>query len=262
MAQKITSLSDYRNMTCARADRVGRSINPVRERYIRDQARNLLIRAWKAERVRQKIEVADILPIEPRWIVEQLFSEWSFEEPTEIGTFSGRNVVGVLDRVAKRIEVAANFPHRIRRFTGAHELGHLILHPKMQLLRESPLTGDGLQNRHTAPAEQEANVFAAELLMPTRIVRESFERRFGAFIDGASIDDDTAFYCTNGAFCASELKEKSPVELAMIIAAASPFTTSDSRTLCEIFDVSEIAMAIQMVDLGFVVNSMRTGQRL
>jgi hypothetical protein len=173
MAKKITSLSDYRKMTHARADRVGRSINPMREQYIRDQARNLLIAAWRAERVLRKIELADILPVEPRWIVERLFGDWSFEEPSEIGTFSGRKVVGVLNRATKKIEVAANFPHLIRRFTGAHEIGHLVLPPEQQLLRESPLTAGGLENRHTSPTEQEANIFAAETLMPPRLSENS-----------------------------------------------------------------------------------------
>jgi Zn-dependent peptidase ImmA (M78 family) len=259
LAKKITNLSQYRETASARVDR---SINPMRERYIRDQARNLLVRAWKNERARRIIEVADILPIEPRWVAAHLFTEWRFEEPTEIGTFSGRQVVGVLDRVAKKIEVAVNFPHQIRRFTGAHEIGHLVLHPTLQLLRESPLMDGSLASRVVTAVELEANIFAAELLMPAKIVRESFERRFGALIDGASMDDDGAFYYTNGAFLASELQKKSVVELAKIVAAAAPFTTSDSRTLCEIFDVSEIAMAIQLVDLGLVINGIRMGHRL
>ncbi len=260
----IFSLSEYRKIVQARAFRAGRTINPMRERHIRDQARNVLVRAWKTAREHRQIEIADILPIEPRWIAGWLFTDWRFEEPPEIGTAtsSGRKVAGLLDRATKKIEVASNLPHQIRRFTGAHEIGHLVLHPRLQLLRESPLSGDNLENRHTPPEEQEANIFGAELLMPTNIVRESFGRIFGPLVDGASINEDRAFYCTSGEIRASELQRLPPVELAMIIAEASPFTTSNSRSLCDIFGVSKIAMAIQLVDLGLVINLRGMGQRL
>jgi Zn-dependent peptidase ImmA (M78 family) len=46
-----------------------------------------------------------------------------------------------------------------RRFTAAHELGHLVMH-------HEPLPGDARQ-------EREAQAFAAELLMPAQIIRDA-----------------------------------------------------------------------------------------
>ena len=102
------------------------------------------------------------------------------------------------------------------------------------------------------PIENEANIFAAELLMPGKLVGELFDRIFGKVVNANFISDDDAFYWTNGTIPASELRKKAPVDLAMVLADSSPFTTKDSRSLTEIFGVSTIAMAIQLVNLGRV----------
>jgi len=222
MHGKVKILSEHREIVRRTARQQGRTVNQERERFIRDQARKLLIMAWQAESKRRKIEVKDLLPIEPRWVLERsnLFSNWTFEEPLQIGesSNSGREIAGVLDRAARKIEVASNLPPHIRRFTAAHELGHLILHPALLSFRESPLTDAKIRSRQTSPTEREANIFAAELEMPTRLVRESFERRFGSIIDRASITANEAFYYTNDKFSMSDLQKKGPVDLAMIIA--------------------------------------------
>jgi hypothetical protein len=69
-----------------------------------------------------------------------------------------------------------------RRFTIGHEVGHWVLHRR---------TGAGLYCRsgsvaeaeklHVPPAEEEANVFAAALLMPADLVRRAYARRRGDF---------------------------------------------------------------------------------
>ncbi|MGO9265544.1 MAG: ImmA/IrrE family metallo-endopeptidase [Candidatus Binataceae bacterium] len=257
MNGKVASLSEYREIVRRRARRRGRILNPERERFIRERARSLLWAAWQEESKRRKIEVNNLLPIEPKWVFgsSNLFPNWSFEEPIEIGASatSGREIAGALDRVARKLEVASNLAAHIRRFTGAHELGHLILHPALVSLREAPLTEFNIRDQETILTEREANVFAAELIMPTRLVRESFERRFGQIIDRASISPDEAFYFTNDKFSVSDLRKKDPVALAMIIAQASSFTTSDSRALTDVFGVSPIAMAIQLVDLALII---------
>jgi hypothetical protein len=261
MNRKIVNLSDYRKALSSRAYRAGRPTNPLRELFIRNEARNLLIKAWLKERGDRgrKVELAEILPIEPRWVLRQ-FPGWTFEEPEEIGRSVrevklGREIAGVLDRRIKRIEVAGSLPAQVRRFTGGHELGHLALHLDLLHLRESPLSDEGIRGRKISPIEDEANIFAAELLMPGKLVGELFDRIFGKVVDANSISDDEAFYWTNGAIPATELRKKAPVDLAMVLADSSPFTTTDSRSLTEIFGVSTIAMAIQLVDLALVAKA-------
>lgn len=57
---------------------------------------------------------------------------------------------------------------RRRRFTIAHEIGHFVLHPE----RCRPERG-GAVNEAGRREEREADAFAAELLMPERLVREA-----------------------------------------------------------------------------------------
>jgi hypothetical protein len=57
---------------------------------------------------------------------------------------------------------------RRRRFTIAHEIGHFVLHPG----RVAPERG-GPANQAGRDQEREADVFAAELLMPEHLVRQA-----------------------------------------------------------------------------------------
>lgn len=62
--------------------------------------------------------------------------------------------------------VRADSPHVRRRFTLAHELGHLMLHPTGKKFRDIT-TGTLMHPRE----EREANAFAASLLMPRDMVQ-------------------------------------------------------------------------------------------
>ncbi|MDB4988348.1 MAG: hypothetical protein JWN04_3526 [Myxococcaceae bacterium] len=87
---------------------------------------------------------------------------------------TGRNWSGALRAAedAATIYLADGDSHERQRFTIAHELGHLMLHPL------------GLEYRDlidpTAPGssvrEREANAFAAELIMPEWLVRVTVDR--------------------------------------------------------------------------------------
>jgi Zn-dependent peptidase ImmA (M78 family) len=249
MTAKIVSLSERRTA------RAVAGINPARERFIRTEARRLLVQAWKAEKKLRNVQVVDVLPVDPEWIA-RLFPDWRFLliEHAEIepcGT-STRQTAGVLDRVKRTIEINSNLRLTVRRFTGAHELGHLVLHPGIQSFRESPIGDSTIVWHRLPPKEQEANLFAAALLMPERLLRESFARRFQPVLYKDSIDDNTAYYCSNGELSSSDFRKMNLLEAARVLAAADSFTTADSRPLTEVFGVSATAMAIQFIDLGLV----------
>jgi hypothetical protein len=68
-----------------------------------------------------------------------------------------------------------------RRFTIAHELGHWRLHrdddERAVFCRSGSIAPDAAQPREQIPAaEDEANVFAAALLMPARLVEQQYLR--------------------------------------------------------------------------------------
>lgn len=77
-------------------------------------------------------------------------------------------------------------PETRRRFTIAHELGHLLLHgyktphADMRFRFRDARSSDG-----SAIEEIQANAFAAELLMPEKPVRELASKQMGRF----SVDD-------------------------------------------------------------------------
>lgn len=85
------------------------------------------------------------------------------------------NISGFLYRERDKAIIgvnAAHHPNR-RRFTVAHELGHLLLHGPADGIRVDDVHVDRafhlrsqLSSEGTDPAEREANFFAAELLMP------------------------------------------------------------------------------------------------
>lgn len=72
------------------------------------------------------------------------------------------------------ILVDRNEPSVRQRFTAAHELGHYVLHRALvgdRLEDNYLLRSNGLSNRQ----EREANKFAAELLMPAKLISKALE---------------------------------------------------------------------------------------
>jgi len=74
------------------------------------------------------------------------------------------------------IGVNANHHPNRRRFTIAHEIGHLVLHAGEELHIDKQWTGYEIKRRDTESSagtnvdEMEANLFAAELLMPVHFI--------------------------------------------------------------------------------------------
>ncbi|MDO8308937.1 MAG: ImmA/IrrE family metallo-endopeptidase [Actinomycetota bacterium] len=92
-----------------------------------------------------------------------------------------RSISGMLIREESVVLLAVNSGNhpRRQRFTIAHELGHLLLHPGRQHTVDSTVRvnfRDDVSSRATDSEEIEANAFAAALLMPAVQVRASLQR--------------------------------------------------------------------------------------
>lgn len=75
----------------------------------------------------------------------------------------------------RTIHINSNAPEEIHRFICAHELGHAILHPKINtpFLRNNTLFS-------VDKIERQANTFAVELLLPDRLLQEHEDINFYA----------------------------------------------------------------------------------
>jgi len=91
------------------------------------------------------------------------------------------DVSGMIFRQDGRVTIGINSSHhpRRQRFTAAHEVGHLRLHPGQPLLVDSTVRvnfRDSVSSQASDGQEIEANAFAAALLMPPAAVHEHVAR--------------------------------------------------------------------------------------
>jgi len=163
--------------------------------------------------------------------------------PTEIG--------GILDRELARIVVARKLPMLVRRFTIFHEIGHWFVHPNLVYHRDVPVTGVERGNRLLPVEEREANLFAAEALMPRGLVADLFALRYGPYLHLDEIDENLAFKLSLGgsrALSVDELRAMSRRDRSRLIAEDS----HAGLPMTEIFAVSVAAMAIRLEELRLV----------
>ena len=113
------------------------------------------------------LEIAAALSIPVFWT--------SFDDAGTLGSAS-------IENGGRRIDVRADDPPNRRRFTVAHEIGHMLLHLSgaRRGLFDDDMDSTNPQKEwrtvgFTTSKEAEANRFAAALLMPDNWVREAFD---------------------------------------------------------------------------------------
>lgn len=205
----------------------------------------------------------DLIPLNPTLIIKEILRA-KFEEPEKLhrrpseGAHSNKQMselAGVMDRRIRTISVSRSFSMEVRRFTAAHEIGHWVLHPSEVYHRDRPLTGQELECKKRPPGERQADLFAAELLMPTRFLVRTFFNRFGGPIDGNELDEGLLFWLSAG--CKREIdisrfSKWERRERSKYIAELTSYRSRHFRSLAEYFGVSVTAMAIQLEDLDLV----------
>jgi IrrE N-terminal-like domain len=199
-----------------------------------------------------------LLPIRPNEIITELL-RLRIEEPEEIILDFERDpdtpslVGGIVDRELGRFVIAGRFPLASRRFTTAHELGHYFLHPDLVYHRDIPLIGtEYTEIRGRLPEEVEADLFAAEVLMPSRLLRDLFVARYRGAISPDEIDEGIAFKLSMGAsrtLTIDMLVHGGPRYRSRIIAT----DTHAGPSFVELFLVSREAMAIRLEQLDLVL---------
>ena len=103
--------------------------------------------------------------------------------------------------------------------------------------------------------ERQADLFAAELLMPTFHVVKTFFQYFGGPIDGTEPNEELAFWLSAGSkkeFDAIDFSMWTRRSRSRLIVQVSSFKTKHFHSLAERYGVSITAVAIQLEDLGLV----------
>lgn len=113
------------------------------------------------------------IPIQINTIVKHLTATESykiFPKSMELKEkFSGQII-----KSGNAVGIIYNSTHSVvrQRFTFAHELGHLVLNHDLRVQTYNEL----INLKTKTPIEREANMFAAELLMPKKIVRDYLKK--------------------------------------------------------------------------------------
>lgn len=166
---------------------------------------------------------------------------------TEDGT--GHEVAGYINKADRYVAVSQRFPAAVRNFTGAHELGHALLHRANEQFRDRGLDGSLVRGQRSQ-VEYEADKFAAYFLMPERLVRAAFAAAFGA--DRFVVSNAAAFAL--GAETVNRLLDESPTvrDLSLRLARADMYGGVALTPLADRFRVSYEAMAIRIEELGLI----------
>lgn len=235
-----------------------------RFQLIQRQAREVLEELFRCRYDLWTDPPSDLEMIEPEKILQ--LEGIRFLEPVEIRHQNDLtelpllpSYAGYMDPQTKTIAVSRNLRPEVRHFTIAHEFGHYILHRGQGILfRDRPLSGAEREDRHRKPEEKEADLFAAELLMPDWLVRRELFRYFGVQSFRGVLDENVAFHLStlHRKVTATDLNQRSRRYFSLLLADSRPWGAGAGLegmpTFCRLFRVSKIAMAIQLESLRLV----------
>jgi hypothetical protein len=165
----------------------------------------------------------------------------------------GQEAAGILDRSRGIISISLQFPHTVQRFTGAHEVGHFLLHPHLGINsavhRDKPIYAMNIAGR--PDVEQDADYFAACLLAPQRLVREEFTKRFGS--QPLRLDETLAWHLCKDSYTDLYIEPRR-LKFAAAVAGAQKLDKYRFTSLSQHFELSLSAMAIRLHELELVLD--------
>jgi Zn-dependent peptidase ImmA (M78 family) len=170
----------------------------------------------------------------------------------------GEQIVGRILPEHAQILVSTRFPFDQQRYSLAHELGHHFLHETAVYNRERTLgfvSGTERLSFRRPEQEKEADIFAAEFLMPSKLLIRVFREAFGDPIDGRRATDDLAYELTLGTskrISRQELVAATGRERSHLVATSCCFQGRVFESLHQYFRVSPSAMAIRLLELKLV----------
>ncbi len=157
-------------------------------------------------------------------------------------------VAGIMDRDQGQVKISRRFLPPMRDFTAPHELAHAILHNGSGLHRDRAPDGSGIGPREAQ--EMEADIFAALFLLPAKLVRAAFSRRFLAV--PFRLTEATAFALGTNSPQQLHGRGRSRRDLARLLAGSRGYDSRHFSSLAERFGVSVEVMAIRLEELNLI----------
>lgn len=178
----------------------------------------------------------------------------NFEYREELGRFGFRGthfeVAGQLDRNVGKISISRKFSPEVMRFTGAHEIGHWMMHPGERLHRDRPIKGLEYQASARSLYESEADYFAACFLMPSKLVVRAFELSF--LTKKFVFDDASAFQLSPSDQGGLLWPREGSLDRELALATAESYGGLRFNSLAKRFQVSAKTMAIRIKELNLI----------
>lgn len=216
---------------------------------VRNEARSLLY-DWYTELKDERggeCGMDVFYPVDLRGIIKEVLG-WTLEEVESLGYSADLRDErhGVCDHEGQTIYVATKPLREGRkgqyRYSLAHEIGHARMHAGCMPRVRSGRGGKPTQRLPNPRREREAEVFAAEVLMPEKAVREHFERVF-----------QRRRAASNSRQIREVVPEKTVEDSTELIGFyASKHRGKSDKSLAEYFDVSPTAMGYRIFELGLI----------
>lgn len=228
---------------------------------IKKQARDLLLGLYRKyyEEQGTYLHPDDFFPVDIQKIISSVM-KWKLDVVSDIGCDTyGQRLKGHCDYDEKHILIATegiNPGEKI--FTIAHEIGHAVLHNHTSCIASGSARKRSIRRVDKVMTtdkerrmEREANMFAAEILMPEKAVRDHFLKLFGrkelwiGSMKAQRIITDFIKKSKNNGKNLKNAKDFSPY-------FADYKNIKSSPSLREFFGVSSAAISRKLLELGLL----------
>lgn len=219
---------------------------------IEDAARQLQRDIYKSKSLLCKMNTHPLTMLRPEIAAEFLDFDYVSHESIPSDIF-GYEVAGLLDMQGQQMHISDKFPFVTRRFTAAHEVGHILLHPHMEqelFHRDIPVSGIEIAKRTLK--EQEADYFAACYLIPKKQLIIEFTSRFGQ--PPIKLTETNAFQLGGKSISEFFIAPSGSLRMASAVASKFSYNGFGFESLVKKFNVSVSAMAIRLKEVGLVID--------
>lgn len=224
----------------------------INRQRIEDVARHLQRDVYKSRSLMCKFDAHPLTMLRPEIAAEFLDFDYYTLESIPSDTF-GMEVGGILDLPGHAMHISDKFKFQTRRFTAAHELGHILLHPQLAhglAHRDMPISEMIFYKR--PHIEQEADYFAACYLIPRKQLELEFFSRFGN--SPIRLNETSAFRL--GAKTVSDffIEPSGGLKFASAASTTCTYGGYGFESLVQKFQVSVSAMSIRLKEVGLVAD--------